>query len=146
MCRLCYKWDYLMPGICSLINPTSIKKMMSFPATIHALFLWYYIYHCSDKGGINITYGIKKRHTISHPNGQAMVCLSGDFWRKTTPLKQHRTVRWRSDYELTKSQIWDACCQSFWAYRRPLLISVQQQTHYSGQMDTGLYAKILQNP
>ena len=36
---LSYTQDYLTPGICSLIKPTAVEKLMSFPATIHTVSL-----------------------------------------------------------------------------------------------------------
>ena len=37
--RLRYIRDYLTPGICSLIKPAAMEKMMLFPAKIHTVML-----------------------------------------------------------------------------------------------------------
>ena len=39
--HLCYTRHYLTPGICSLIKPTAMKKLMSFPTGIYTVMLWY---------------------------------------------------------------------------------------------------------
>ena len=36
-----YTRDYLTPGICSLIKPAAMEKMISFRAKIHTVMLWY---------------------------------------------------------------------------------------------------------
>ena len=36
---LCYTQDYMTAGICSLIKPTAMEKLMSFPTQIHMVML-----------------------------------------------------------------------------------------------------------
>ena len=38
--HLGYTQDYLTPGICSLIEPNAMEKLMSFPTKIHTDMLW----------------------------------------------------------------------------------------------------------
>ena len=37
--------DYLTPGICSLIDPAAMEKLMPFPTKIHTVMLWYCTIH-----------------------------------------------------------------------------------------------------
>ena len=40
--RPSYTRDFLTPGICSLIKPAAMVKLMQFPAKIHTVILWYW--------------------------------------------------------------------------------------------------------
>ena len=44
-----YTQDYLTPGLCSLIKPTAMEKLMSFCAKIHTVMLQY----GADKVGVD---------------------------------------------------------------------------------------------
>ena len=37
---LCYTWNYLMQGICSLMKPPAVEKFMPFPTQIRTIILW----------------------------------------------------------------------------------------------------------
>ena len=41
--RPSYTRDFLTPGICSLIKPAAMVKLMQFPAKIHTVMLWFCI-------------------------------------------------------------------------------------------------------
>ena len=41
-----YTREYLTPGICSLIKPVAMEKLMLFRAKIHTVMLQYITTHC----------------------------------------------------------------------------------------------------